>query len=97
MMDESLRELKKDFDRRIHELQTEVVEEGSGAVQDSVDFLRNELEQRLSDLRKQVDESVEPGREAIREKPFSSVGAALGAGVIAGVLLGLFLGKKSED
>ena len=92
-----MRELKKDFDRRIHELQTEVVEGGSSAVQDSVDFLRNELEQRLSDLRKQVDESVEPGREAIREKPFASVGAALGAGVIAGVLLGLFLGRKSED
>jgi ElaB/YqjD/DUF883 family membrane-anchored ribosome-binding protein len=48
-------------------------------------------------LRKQIDESVEPGREAIRQKPFASVGAALGAGVIAGVLLGLFLGKKSED
>jgi ElaB/YqjD/DUF883 family membrane-anchored ribosome-binding protein len=97
LTDESLRELKKDFDRRIHDLQTEVVEGSSTAVQESVDFLRNELEQRLSDLRKQVDESVEPGREAIREKPVASVGAALGAGVIAGVLLGLFLGRKSED
>jgi len=96
-MDESLRELKKDFDRRIHEIQSEVVEGSTGAVQDSVDFLKNELDERLSDLRKQIDESVEPGREAIRERPFASVGAALGAGVIAGVLLGLFLGRKSED
>jgi ElaB/YqjD/DUF883 family membrane-anchored ribosome-binding protein len=95
--EESLRELKKDFDRRIQDLQTEVVEGGSTAVQESVDFLKNELEQRLSDLRRQVDESVEPGREAIREKPFASVGAALGAGVIAGVLLGVFLMRKSED
>jgi len=89
--------LKKDFDRRIHDLETEVVEGGSGAVQESVDFLRNELEQRLSALGKQIDESVEPGREAIRQKPLSSVGMALGAGIVAGVLLGVFLGRKSTD
>jgi len=89
--------LKKDFDRRIHDLETEVTEGGSSAVRESVDFLRNELEQRLSDLRKQVDESVEPGREAIRDSPIASVGAALGAGVVAGVLLGVFLGRKSKD
>jgi ElaB/YqjD/DUF883 family membrane-anchored ribosome-binding protein len=97
LTDESLRDLKKDFDRRIHDLQTEVTEGGSTAVQESVDFLRNELDQRLSDLRKQVDESVEPGREAIRERPFASVGVALGAGVVAGVLLGIFLMRKSEE
>jgi len=95
--EESLKELKRDFDRRIHDLQTDVAEGGSTAVQESVDFLKNELEQRLSDLRRQVDESVEPGRDAIREKPFSSVGVALGAGVVAGVLLGYFLTRKSED
>ena len=98
--DAAFRELKKDFDRRIHDLETEVVEGGSsasGAVQESIDFLRNELEQRLSALGKQIDESVEPGREAIRQKPLSSVGAALGAGVVAGVLLGVFLGRKSTD
>jgi ElaB/YqjD/DUF883 family membrane-anchored ribosome-binding protein len=92
--------LKKDFDRRIHDLQTEVAEgssSASGHVQDSVDFLRNELEQRLTELGKQIDESVEPGREAIRDAPFASVGAALGAGVVAGVMLGVFLGRKSTD
>jgi ElaB/YqjD/DUF883 family membrane-anchored ribosome-binding protein len=95
--DESFRELKKDFDRRIHDLQTEVTEGSSEAVQESVDYLRNELEHRLSELRKQVDESVEPGRKAIREAPITSVGAALGAGVVAGVLLGVFLGRKSKN
>jgi ElaB/YqjD/DUF883 family membrane-anchored ribosome-binding protein len=95
--DDSFRELKKDFDRRIHDLQAEAVEGSGAAVQESIDFLRNELEQRLSNLSKQIDESVEPGREAIRERPFSSVGAALGAGIIAGVLLGVFLGRKSKD
>jgi ElaB/YqjD/DUF883 family membrane-anchored ribosome-binding protein len=100
LKDESFRELKKDFDRRIHDLQAEIAEgaEGSSsAVHESVEYLRNELEQRLAELGKQIDESVEPGREAIREAPFTSVGAALGAGVIAGVLLGVFLGRKSAD
>jgi ElaB/YqjD/DUF883 family membrane-anchored ribosome-binding protein len=95
--DDAFRELKKDFDRRIHDLQAEVVEGSSSAVEESIDFLRSELDQRLSDLHKQFDESVEPGREAIREKPFSAMGAALGAGVVAGVLLGVFLGRKSKD
>jgi ElaB/YqjD/DUF883 family membrane-anchored ribosome-binding protein len=95
--DDALGQLKKDFDRRIHDIQTGVVEGSASAVQESIDFLRDELEQRVSDLRKQIDESVEPGREAIRDKPISSVGAALGAGVIAGVLLGVFLGRKSKD
>ncbi len=90
--------MKKDLDRKIHDLQTEVAE-GSGSVggrvQESVDYLRNELDQRLSDLRKQIDESVEPGREAIRNRPFASVGTAAGAGVVAGLILGAYLGRKS--
>jgi ElaB/YqjD/DUF883 family membrane-anchored ribosome-binding protein len=95
--DDSFRELKKDFERRIRDLQAEIVAGGSSAVQESIDYLRNELEQRLSDLRKQVDESVEPGREVIRERPFAAMGVALGAGVLAGVFLGVFLGRQSKD
>jgi ElaB/YqjD/DUF883 family membrane-anchored ribosome-binding protein len=92
-----MKELKRDFDRRMHDLRAEAGDEVSGAVDESLDFLKKELGQGLSDLRKQIDETVEPGREAIRESPFSSMGAALGAGVIAGVLLGVFLGRKSKD
>ena len=98
--EEAFRELKKDFDRRIHDLETEVVEGGSsasGAVHESIDYLRNELEQKVTALGKQIDESVEPEREAIRQKPLSSMGAAVGAGIVAGVLLGIFLGRKSTD
>jgi ElaB/YqjD/DUF883 family membrane-anchored ribosome-binding protein len=95
--DESFRELKKDFDRRIRDLQAEVVEDTSSTAHESVEFLRNELETRLTELGKQIDESVEPGREAIRDAPFASVGAAVGAGVVAGILLGVFLGRKSTD
>jgi ElaB/YqjD/DUF883 family membrane-anchored ribosome-binding protein len=95
--DDSLRELKRDFDRRVHDLEAGVVEGTTGAVQDSVEYLRTELEQRLGDLSKQIDKSIEPGREAIRERPLSSMGAALGAGIVAGVLLGIFLGRKSKD
>jgi len=95
--DDSIKELKRDFERRIHDIQAVVGEETSGAVDESIEFLRNEVEQRLSDLHKQIDESVEPRREAIRERPFASVGVALGAGVIAGVVLGVLLGRKRED
>lgn len=95
--DDSIKELKRDFERRIEDIREEAGEGVSGAVDESIDFLKKELEQGLSSLRRQIDETVEPGREAIREKPFSSVGAALGAGVIAGVLLGVFLGRKSKD
>jgi ElaB/YqjD/DUF883 family membrane-anchored ribosome-binding protein len=95
--DETIKELKKDFDRRIHDIRAEAGDEVSSAVDDSLDYLKKELGQGFSDLRKQVDEAVEPGREAIRERPFSSVGAAVGAGVVAGVLLGVFLGRKSKD
>jgi ElaB/YqjD/DUF883 family membrane-anchored ribosome-binding protein len=96
--DDSIKELKRDFERRIHDIQVEAGEEMSGAVDESVDFLKREVEQGLTDLRKQIDKSAKPGRDAIRESPFSSMGAALGAGVIAGVLLGVFLGRpKSED
>lgn len=94
--DDSITQLKRDFERRVHDIQAEAGEGMSGAVDESIGFLKNELEQRLSGMRKQIDVSVEPGREAIRESPFTSVGAALGAGIIAGVLLGVFLGRKSE-
>jgi ElaB/YqjD/DUF883 family membrane-anchored ribosome-binding protein len=95
--DDSIKELKRDFERRIEDIRAEAGEGVSGAVDESIDFLKKELEQGLSSLRRQIDETVEPGREAIRERPFSSMGAALGAGVIAGVLLGVFLGRKSKD
>jgi ElaB/YqjD/DUF883 family membrane-anchored ribosome-binding protein len=93
--DESIKELKRDFERRLHDIQAEAGEVG-GAVDESISFLRDELEQGISDLHKQIDKTVEPGREAIRDQPFTSVGAAIGAGVIAGVLLGIFLGRKSS-
>jgi len=95
--EDSIKELKKDFERRIDDIRAESGEGVSGAVDESLDFLKKELEQGLSSLRRQIDETVEPGREAIRDSPFSSVGAAVGAGVIAGVLLGVFLGRKSKD
>jgi len=95
--EDSIKELKRDFERRVHDIEAETREGAGGALDESVEFLRNEVDQRLSGLRKQIDETVEPRREAIRDRPLSSVGAAIGAGMIAGVLLGVFLGRKSKD
>ena len=97
--EDSIKELKRDFEQRIHDIQAEAGEAGEGvssAVDDSLNYLKTEIEQGLSDLHKQVDESVEPGRQAIREKPFTSAGAAIPAGLIAGVLLGVYLTRKSK-
>ena len=90
--------MKRDFERRIRDIQSELGSgEGTAAIEESLEFLSKELEQRLTDLGKQIDESLEPGREAIQERPFTSVGTALGAGVLAGVILGVFLGRKSKE
>jgi ElaB/YqjD/DUF883 family membrane-anchored ribosome-binding protein len=92
LKDDSLKELKRDFDRRIDELRAEVREGRRSGGEESLDLLKDDLERMLSDLRHQLDESVEPGREAVREKPFVALGIALGVGV----LLGIFLGRKSK-
>lgn len=67
------------------------------SAEESLDVLKSELEERLSDLLKHIDEYVEPGRDAIREKPLTAVGYALGTGVLAGVILGVILGRKSKE
>ncbi len=90
---DALSELKRDFERRIHEISADLREGRSAAAEESLDYLKNELERMLSDLRQQLDESVEPGREAIRERPLVALGVALGVGVLLGVLLG----RKSKE
>ena len=58
--EDAFNDLKRDFERRILDIQAEL---GSGktpaAVEESLDLLRDEFEQRLSSLRKQIDESDE--------------------------------------
>ena len=92
LKDDSLKELKRDFDRRIDELRAEVREGRRSGGEETLDLLREDFERVLSDLRQELDESVEPGREAIRKRPFVALGVAVGVGV----LLGILLGRKSK-
>ncbi len=86
-------ELKREFERRIKEIRAERGEGGPNGADESLDYLANDLKRVVSDLRLLLDESVEPGREVIRERPFLALGVALGVGV----LLGVMLGRKSKE
>jgi len=59
-LEEAFDDLRRDLELRIRDIQAEI---GSGktpaAVEESLDLVRDEFEQRLSSLRKQIDESVE--------------------------------------
>ncbi|MDA4117191.1 MAG: hypothetical protein OK455_02485 [Thaumarchaeota archaeon] len=68
----------------------------AGMAEESLVALKNDFERRLSDIREQIDESMEPKRQVIRDQPFSSVAAALASGVAAGVLLGVLLSSGSS-
>ena len=92
LKDDSLKELKRDFDRRIDEIRAEVREGRRSEGEESLDLLRDDLERMLSDLGHELVESMEPAREAVRKKPFVALGIALGVGV----LLGIILGRKSK-
>jgi ElaB/YqjD/DUF883 family membrane-anchored ribosome-binding protein len=94
---DALKELKRDLERRIQDIQAGMEQGETGFADESLAALRKEFERRLSDVRVQIDESVEPGREAIRERPLVAVGAALAGGLAAGVLLGVLLGRKSKE
>jgi hypothetical protein len=84
-----LDELKREFERRIREIRTELREGARGAPADEhVDYLRKDLGDLSLDLRQLLDDALEPGRDIIRERPFLALGLALGVGVLFGVLLG---------
>ena len=89
-----MEELKREFDKRVEEVRSEMGEERHSKADEPLDYLKNDLGRVISDLRLLLDESVEPGRKIIREKPFLSIGIALGVGVLLGVILGR---KKREE
>lgn len=88
MDDDPLDELKREFERRVEEIRSQLGERRHVESDDSVDYLKNDLGRIVSDLRLLLNESVEPGREMIRERPFLALGIALGVGVLVGVILG---------
>jgi ElaB/YqjD/DUF883 family membrane-anchored ribosome-binding protein len=98
-----IKEMQRDFDRRIDSIRTELKEKGpeaTEAVEKSLGDLKEGLEDRLSEISDTIDSAretfggaVETGRSTIQERPLMAVGIALAAGVV----IGLIFGRKNKD
>lgn len=91
----SLRETRRDFDKRIDEIRAELQEigpEAVGKVERSLNDLKNDLKTELrtglDDVNGMFEDELESGRNQVREHPLLAVGVAVMAGVIVGMLLG---------
>jgi ElaB/YqjD/DUF883 family membrane-anchored ribosome-binding protein len=93
---DSMKELRREFERRIPDIQADIESGQTGMAEEAIAALRKEFEQRMLEIRDQIDESFEPGRDAIRERPIASVGVAIGLGITAGVLFGALLLRSSS-
>jgi ElaB/YqjD/DUF883 family membrane-anchored ribosome-binding protein len=92
----SLRETRKDFDKRIDEIRAELQEIGPEAVEKverSLNDLKKDLEDGFDDVvHGRFDYDLETSRKQVREHPLLAVGIA----VIGGVILGMLLGKSKD-
>ena len=89
--DRTLRETRRDFDKRIDEIRAELQAKGPGAVEKaerSLNDLKEDLRNGFDDVNSTLDDELESGREQVREHPLFAVGVAVMAGVIVGMLLG---------
>ena len=92
----SLADIRKDLDKKIDKIKSELRQKGPEAVEaieESLNALKADLEGRLSDVHESIDDQLEVGRREIRKKPLMAVGVA----VLAGVVVGLLLGRKCKD
>ena len=91
-----VKDMRGDLEKRIDGILSLLKEKGPEAVakaEQSLSELREDLENRLTDIRDSIDDTVETGRKGIQEYPLMSVGIAVGLGII----IGLLLGRKSKD
>jgi ElaB/YqjD/DUF883 family membrane-anchored ribosome-binding protein len=96
----AVKDMQKDFDRRIDAIKTELKEKGPEAVEKSLSDLKAGFEDRFSDVtetidnaRESIEDAVEGSRTAIQNRPLLAVGAA----VAFGVLLGMLVGPRRKD
>jgi ElaB/YqjD/DUF883 family membrane-anchored ribosome-binding protein len=75
---ENLKELRRDFERRVSDIQADIEHGRVGeAAQEALESLRKDFERRFATIRSQIDESLEPSREVVRNRPLASIGATL--------------------
>lgn len=88
--DESIREFREDFDRRIDEIRAELKERGPEAVGDvdrSLDDLKEDMQEGFTEVRERFEDRLEIGRREIRVHPLLAVGFAVAVGAVVGALL----------
>jgi ElaB/YqjD/DUF883 family membrane-anchored ribosome-binding protein len=92
--DRSLRETRRDFDKRIDEIRAELKQNGPGAVEQaemSLSDLKEDMQRSFEDhydaLHERFEEKLEDGRREVRKQPLLAVGVAVMAGLIVGMLL----------
>ena len=91
----SLKETRRDFDKRIDEIRAELQEKGPEAVEKverSLNDLKNDLQNGFDEAHSRLEDELESSIEQVREHPLLAVGIAVMGGVIVGMLLG-----KSKD
>jgi len=89
--DRSLKETRRDFDKRIDEIRAQLHERGPDAaemVEKSLNGLKEELRAGFDDVNGKFEDELEVGRKQVREHPLLSVGVAVMAGIILGMLFG---------
>jgi ElaB/YqjD/DUF883 family membrane-anchored ribosome-binding protein len=87
----SLREARRDFDKRIDEIRADLKEKGPEAierVESALNELKGDLQSGFDEIHVTVDDEIEAGRREVREHPLLAVGIAVTVGVVIGMLLG---------
>jgi ElaB/YqjD/DUF883 family membrane-anchored ribosome-binding protein len=103
-----MKDMQRDFDKRIDAIRTELKEKGPEAaesIERSLSDLRTGFEDRLGDVRdsldnahERFDDAVETGRSTIQERPLMAVGVAVGVGLLVGLIFGRrSIGRASKD
>ncbi len=87
----SLREARRDFDKRIDQISAELKEKGPETVErveNALKELKLDLQSDFEEIHAMVDDELETGRKEVREHPLLAVGIAVTAGLVIGMLLG---------
>jgi ElaB/YqjD/DUF883 family membrane-anchored ribosome-binding protein len=92
--DRSLRETRRDFDKRIDAIRAELKQNGPGAVEeaerslsDLKEDIQRSFEDKYGELHERFENKLEGGRREVRKQPLLAVGVAVMAGLIVGMLL----------
>ena len=93
--EESLKRIRRDFDKRIDEIKRDLREKEPKSVkefEEILDGLRENVEGRMGEARETVDEQLEMGRKEIKKHPLMAVLIA----VLVGLIMGMLFGRDSR-